>query len=148
LYNSPVDVLVCSAAPPASWQGRMVQCIAGRPRKIAHILTDIATEIVAAKQQQLMLSEHVMLSEKNRVLERMDNGASCELTEKEMMLLLFLYRTQEATREEILRQVWGVGGDVDTHTLETHVYRLRQKWKEIAEEDCILATDKGYRWHG
>ena len=51
------------------------------------------------------------------------------LTEKETNILKYLYRAGEkpVSREELLAEVWGYNARVTTHTLETHVYRLRQK---------------------
>src|SRR5690606_4571668 len=56
-------------------------------------------------------------------------GSKIRLTEKEASILKYLYRADRkpVPREELLHEVWGYNRNVTTHTLETHVYRLRQK---------------------
>lgn len=142
-----VDLLVATRPASAPWREHMLYYKAGEPRKIAAMLFDIATYLAGKTPSALPLSDIIVLHEKSKILERTDTGASLDLTEKEQSLLLFLKAEGEASREEILRSVWGVAPDVTTHTLDSHLYRLRQKWRELAGEDCIVATDKGYRWY-
>jgi DNA-binding response OmpR family regulator len=47
------------------------------------------------------------------------------------------------SRETLLQEVWGYNSGVTTHTLETHVYRLRQKVEKDATNPAILVTDAG-----
>jgi DNA-binding response OmpR family regulator len=56
-----------------------------------------------------------------------DKGGKLRLTEKETAILKFLYRANSGvvTRDVLLREVWGYNANVTTHTLETHIYRLR-----------------------
>lgn len=67
------------------------------------------------------------------------------LTEKETNILKFLYRAGGRTveRETLLREVWGYNAGVTTHTLETHIYRLRQKIEPDPSNAQILLTDTG-----
>jgi DNA-binding response OmpR family regulator len=66
------------------------------------------------------------------------------LTEKETNILKFLYRQGEIVpRETLLHEVWGYNPAVTTHTLETHIYRLRQKIEENPGEARILITESG-----
>ena len=67
------------------------------------------------------------------------------LTEKETNILKYLYRAGEkpVTREELLEQVWGYNAGVTTHTLETHIYRLRQKIEADPGLSRLLITDSG-----
>jgi DNA-binding response OmpR family regulator len=68
------------------------------------------------------------------------------LTEKEAAILKYLYRAgqKSVSRETLLGEVWGYNAGVTTHTLETHVYRLRQKIeKDPRKEATILVTDQG-----
>lgn len=66
------------------------------------------------------------------------------LTEKETAILKYLYRAGEAVgRETLLGEVWGYNAGVTTHTLETHVYRLRQKIERDPSKAEILITDQG-----
>jgi DNA-binding response OmpR family regulator len=67
------------------------------------------------------------------------------LTEKETAILKFLYRAGERSigRDTLLNEVWGYNAGVTTHTLETHVYRLRQKIERDPAKAEILITDGG-----
>ena len=70
------------------------------------------------------------------------------LTEKETNILKYLYRAGEkpVSREELLAEVWGYNAGVTTHTLETHVYRLRQKIEvDPANARLLLTEAGGYR---
>ena len=72
------------------------------------------------------------------------------LTDREVDILAFLVRHAVApvSREVLLKSVWRYGEGVDTHTLETHIYRLRQKIEISAEAPRILVTEAGgYRLH-
>ncbi|WP_140984256.1 response regulator transcription factor [Asticcacaulis tiandongensis] len=67
------------------------------------------------------------------------------LTEKETNILKYLYRAggKPVSREELLTEVWGYNAGVTTHTLETHVYRLRQKIEPDPANARLLLTDAG-----
>lgn len=67
------------------------------------------------------------------------------LTEKETSILKYLYRAgmRSVGREQLLGEVWGYNAGVTTHTLETHIYRLRQKIEKDPANAAILVTDKG-----
>jgi DNA-binding response OmpR family regulator len=67
------------------------------------------------------------------------------LTEKEANILKYLYRagTKSVSREELLAEVWGYNAGVTTHTLETHVYSLRQKIEPEAGSQKLLLTEPG-----
>lgn len=67
------------------------------------------------------------------------------LTEKETAILKYLYRAgnQMIKRETLLNEVWGYNAAVTTHTLETHVYRLRRKMEQDPSEAHILVTVPG-----
>ena len=72
-------------------------------------------------------------------------GTKVRLTEKETAILRYLYRAGQkpVSRETLLQEVWGYNSGVTTHTLETHVYRLRQKVEKDAANPAILVTDAG-----
>ncbi len=74
-----------------------------------------------------------------------ENGSKIRLTEKETSILKFLYRAGEkvVTRDVLLHEVWGYNAGVTTHTLETHIYRLRQKIERDPSNAEILVTETG-----
>ncbi len=72
-------------------------------------------------------------------------GQKIRLTEKETAILRYLYRAGQkpVSRETLLQEVWGYNSGVTTHTLETHIYRLRQKVEQDAASPAILVTEAG-----
>ncbi len=74
-----------------------------------------------------------------------EDDKKIRLTEKETAILKYLYRTGDAvvSRDKLLHEVWGYNAEVTTHTLETHIYRLRQKIEQDPSNAEILITEKG-----
>ncbi len=72
-------------------------------------------------------------------------GNRLRLTEKEAAILRYLRRAdrQVVSRETLLKEVWGYNSNVTTHTLETHIYRLRQKIEADPADARLLVTDAG-----
>ena len=72
-------------------------------------------------------------------------GVKLRLTEKEAAILRYLHRAdqQPVPRETLLKNVWGYNANVTTHTLETHIYRLRQKIEDNPAEAQLLVTEGG-----
>jgi len=67
------------------------------------------------------------------------------LTEKETNILKYLYRAEAGVvpRDTLLHEVWGYNAGVTTHTLETHIYRLRQKIEKDPSNAALLVTESG-----
>lgn len=72
-------------------------------------------------------------------------GSKIRLTEKETSILKYLYRVGDkpVTRDILLEEVWGYNSGVTTHTLETHIYRLRQKIERDPSNAELLVTESG-----
>jgi DNA-binding response OmpR family regulator len=72
-------------------------------------------------------------------------GVKLRLTEKEAAILRYLHRAEQqpVARETLLKHVWGYNANVTTHTLETHIYRLRQKIENNPAEAQLLVTEGG-----
>jgi len=72
-------------------------------------------------------------------------GSKVRLTDKETSILKFLYRQgpKTITRDVLLQEVWGYNNRVTTHTLETHIYRLRQKIERDPSNARLLVTEEG-----
>jgi DNA-binding response OmpR family regulator len=79
-----------------------------------------------------------------KLLESPDGG-KIRLTDKETSILKYLYRQGPRTisREVLLKEVWGYNNRVTTHTLETHIYRLRQKIERDPSNARLLVTEEG-----
>jgi DNA-binding response OmpR family regulator len=84
----------------------------------------------------------------SKMLVNAGNAKKVRLTEKEAAILKYLYRSdgQVVARDKLLAEVWGYNANVTTHTLETHVYRLRQKIEaNPAKAEILLTEPGGYR---
>ncbi len=74
-------------------------------------------------------------------------SSAARLTEKEMDILIYLHDShpKKIQRQDLLDHVWGYAHDVETHTLETHIYRLRQKIEDNpAAPEILMTDDEGY----
>jgi DNA-binding response OmpR family regulator len=80
-----------------------------------------------------------------KLLQDQARGRRIRLTEKEAAILKFLYRagTHAVGRQVLLNEVWGYNASVTTHTLETHIYRLRQKIEPDPANARLLITEGG-----
>jgi len=78
------------------------------------------------------------------------DGRRIRLTDKEVAILKHLCRREGVvSRDELMDIVWGFNADISTHTLETHIYRLRQKIEPLEDGRCMLRTEPGgYRLDG
>ena len=74
-----------------------------------------------------------------------ETNKKVRLTDKETAILKYLYRSGDRVvgRDVLLDEVWGYNAGVTTHTLETHVYRLRQKIERDPSNARILLTEPG-----
>ncbi|MBE1236572.1 winged helix-turn-helix domain-containing protein [Phaeovibrio sulfidiphilus] len=86
-----------------------------------------------------------LFNAKSGVIYRANGEAGPPLTEKETALLLCLYNSasHSARRDDLLSAVWGYGNEIETHTLETYIYRLRQKFPLREGETAPLLTRAG-----
>ena len=70
---------------------------------------------------------------------------SLNLTERETNLIIFIKDEKNVTIKQLQKMVWDYSADLETHTVETHIYRLRKKMKEtFGDENFILNTSNGY----
>ena len=69
-----------------------------------------------------------------------------DLTEREINLILFFKKVSKPVKiNELQKEVWGYNSKLETHTVETHIYRLRKKIKEkFNDENFIISSKKGY----
>ena len=74
------------------------------------------------------------------------NEKELELTEKESSILIFLKQSKDPVKiDQLQEKVWGYNSELETHTVETHVYRLRKKIKDkFYDNEFILSDKKGY----
>ena len=75
------------------------------------------------------LMKHIIFSPSKKIISNLDKGITEHLTEKENNLLIYLFdkKNIEILKKDLLTNIWGVSKEINTHTLETHIYRLKQK---------------------
>lgn len=84
----------------------------------------------------------------NNIISDMRTGREIRLTEKERHILEVLERAdgRRLERRALLEEVWGYADNIETHTLETHIYRLRQKIEaDPAAPEILITNEQGYR---
>ena len=73
------------------------------------------------------------------------NNISLSITERECKLILFINKSKKASLENIQKKVWGHLSKLETHTVETHIYRLRKKFLSTFKDEKFIKLDKdGY----
>lgn len=110
-------------------------------------LLDLLGRLKNLPYSQAIPFSDFVLSLREKVLTNLKTQQEQRLTEKECQLLrLFcLNKGQDISKEKLMREVWGYHPDAETHTLETHIYRLRQKIEEDPNAPKILLNGKeGY----
>ena len=75
------------------------------------------------------------------------NKSTLDLTERETNLIMFLKNSSKPVKiNELQKEVWGYGSELETHTVETHIYRLRKKIKDkFDDNNFIISLQDGYK---
>ena len=120
-----------------------------KPLRMGELLARIHTQLWQFKASDDARFEMADLNfvPANKMLHKMECGRMQALTEKETTILKFLYRAfpESVTKDELLTEVWGLQNGLTTHTLETHIYRLRQKIGRLTKTPIVITTENGYR---
>ena len=95
-------------------------------------------------KNSLIKIKNYILDKNTRVLKK--NDITLKVTEKEVIFLEMLYSSKKPlSRDYILKNIWKYSSETDTHTVETHIYRLRQKIKShFSDADFIKNSKEGY----
>ncbi len=117
-----------------------------KPFKFAVLLARIRAQLRQHEQSEdaVFTIGHYSFRPAQKLLVEEDGG-KIRLTEKETAILKYLYRAEQKviTRDVLLEEVWGYNSGVTTHTLETHIYRLRQKIERDPSNASLLVTESG-----
>jgi DNA-binding response OmpR family regulator len=117
-----------------------------KPYKIEHFLDLINTHLIKKKynNQSKINIKNYTLNFNSRIISNEKN--ELKLTEKEIDIILFLNNNRAPQSIDVLQnKVWGYSADLETHTVETHVYRLRKKIKDEFNDDAFIVSHKnGY----
>lgn len=104
------------------------------------------TRLSARSSGPLVLGEFMLHPDESQLVHQR-TGQDIRLTDKERLFLVTLYEAPQHTmdRKALLDAVWGYADSVETHTLETHLYRLRQKLEVCNAQDMIMSGEGLYR---
>lgn len=121
----------------------------GTPLRLGALIDKIKQQLkiikIQGKQKEINIGD-IVLNFRDSTLNK-PNQDAIMLTEKEVMILAFLHQSYPTPvgRDKLLNQVWGYADTVETHTLETHIYRLRQKIEnDPSAPQIVMTNDDGY----
>lgn len=137
--GSEAQAEIFTALPLAAFAKRPVSMPA-----LLHSIEHLSYErAMTAGQQQLAFPLGAMFLPADRCIRK--GEAALELTDKETAMLLCLYHHRHGwlPRQQLLEEVWGYSDGISTHTLETHLYRLRSKLRELLGEEEVVVTKQG-----
>ena len=116
------------------------------PFNIYDLLEKINISLIKKKysdQSNIIISDYI-LDLNSRIISR--NNISLKLTEKEIEIIIFLKNNFKPQKVSVLQnKVWGYSLEMETHTVETHIYRLRKKITEtFKDNNFIISNENGY----
>ena len=116
------------------------------PIEIYSLIEKINIQLIKQKynyQSKIKLNDYYLDLNSRNIVKK---DKSLKLTEREMDIILFLNDKKKPQKINILQsQVWGYSSDLETHTVETHIYRLRKKINsKFKDNKFIISTDEGY----
>ena len=116
------------------------------PIQINKLIEKINIKLIKQKyrQQSDIVLKNYSINLNSKIISK--NEISLKLTEKEINIILFLNNKKQPQKTDSLQnEVWGYSSKLETHTVETHIYRLRKKIKEtFDDENFIINHDGGY----
>ncbi|MBB45616.1 MAG: hypothetical protein CMM43_05870 [Rhodospirillaceae bacterium] len=121
-----------------------------KPFKMSRLINEI-DELLAECVDKLMTPKRIgkyLFLEDESLLVGSDDSKKIRLTEKETAILIRLSAANggSVSRKTLLEEVWGYKAGINSHTLETHIYRLRKKIEELGSSSSFLKTSRdGYK---
>ena len=125
---------------------KQIHCITKFPIKISNLIDQLNARLIQqnySAQSNITINKYI-LDINSRILKKFDN--ELKLTEREINTILFLKNENKPIKVDVLqKKVWKYGEDLETHTVETHIYRLRKKIKDTFNDDSFIQSKKdGY----
>jgi DNA-binding response OmpR family regulator len=137
--------LLLGNAPTESAADPITESFA-KPLRLGHLLARLKFYLETAPRLRStpLTFGTFRLEPQNRCIISVDTNTTIRLTEKETALLEYLGQSEKPiTRDELLTAIWGYDARIDTHTLETHIYRLRRKLNPNGEGPDYLINENG-----
>ncbi len=125
---------------------KQIHCITKFPIKISNLIDQLNARFIQqnySAQSNININKYI-LDINSRILKKSDN--ELKLTEREINTIIFLKNENNPVKVDVLqKKVWKYAEDLETHTVETHIYRLRKKIKETFNDDKFIKSKKdGY----
>ena len=125
---------------------KRIYCITKFPIKISNLTDQLNARLIQqnySAQSNININKYI-LDTNSRVLKK--SNKELKLTEREIDTIIFLKNKNKPAKVDILqKEVWKYGEDLETHTVETHIYRLRKKIKDTFNDDTFIQSKKdGY----
>ena len=125
---------------------KLIYCITKFPIKISNLIDQLNVRLIQqnySAQSNIIINNYV-LDINSRILKKSDK--KLKLTEREIDTIIFLKNKNKPIKVDVLqKEVWKYGTDLETHTVETHIYRLRKKIKDMFNDDTFIKSKKdGY----
>ncbi|HEU5046287.1 MAG TPA: winged helix-turn-helix domain-containing protein [Rickettsiales bacterium] len=152
IQNGSYDLIIIDNETnfhPDITNGNIIKLI--RPVRLNEAIYTIRQKLkskTAQAKEEIALAPDCLFNMAERTLRTPDNSGRILLTDKETELLQYLIspEPQKLSRDMLLKQIWGYGESINTHTLETHIYRLRTKLRQISQSlDISFSEEEGYR---
>lgn len=143
-------VILLQKADDESVENNVMNSVVFKPFSLEKLLNQIRSGINIldnSSEGYLNFNKYIVRPLKKDIYNQR-NKEVVKLTEKEVAIIKYLYKCRDriVTKNELLQEVWGYSPDVSTHTIETHIYRLRQKVEhEDPDAQLILTEDGGYK---
>ena len=120
-----------------------------KPFRLAKFLDSLKNNTLLPKVRRkecINIKEYKVFPVKKEITSTTTND-TLKLTEKEIDIIKYLYQIapKTASKEEMLENVWEYSAEATTHTVETHIYRLRQKVEKDGGSQLIITENNGYR---
>ena len=125
---------------------KQIHCITKLPIKISNLIDQINARLIQqnySTQSNINIKKY-LLDINSRILKKTDK--ELKLTEREIDTIIFLKNENKPVKVDVLqKKVWKYAEDLETHTVETHIYRLRKKIKDTFNDDTFIQSKKdGY----
>ncbi len=144
IENNDSDYLVLSKSNIRDTKNILV--LGEFPLKIQELLQIINIQFLKNKfsiQSEIKIGSYKLNLNSREIVK---NNIRLNLTERETNLIIFLHKSTEPVKiNQLEKNVWDYGSELETHTVETHIYRLRKKIKEnFKDENFVISSKKGY----
>ena len=144
--NKEMPVVLLSSKKDAS---DFADIVIKKPIKLSSFLKALKEETLLPKVRRkecLIFNEYSLYPVKKEIFSATTEKTT-KLTEKEVDIIKYLYQKAPAviSKEELLEKVWEYSTDATTHTVETHIYRLRQKVEKDGSSQLIITENNGYK---